>query len=136
MVDRVHYMHPGPWPVYVGFTTSPKAFAREIRRMDIEGGDDFLASDYASATTHMFNAPCGMRCYIICMPPFEDSETREQYAALLAHEGLHVIQDMHDCLNRGESFGREADAYLLQMVVQECLHQAWGSGASRRVVPK
>jgi len=66
------------------------------------------------------------------MPPYSDEKTKEQYAALLAHEALHAIQEMRD-LNGGDPFCQETEAYLLQMIVQDCLQIAWGSNCVRKV---
>lgn len=131
-MSKVHYLHPGPFPVHIGFTTCPKAFNREVKRLKIEGDVSFLASDHASATTHYFRNDASSLCCIIAMPPQTKDKSREQYASLLAHEALHVVQEMRD-LNGGEPFDRETEAYLLQMIVQDCLQIAWKSGKTRQI---
>lgn len=131
-MPKVHYLHPGPFPVHIGFTTDERAFNREVRRLGIEGDVPFLASEIASATTHYFRNSHGSLCCIITMPPYGDDKSREQYAALLAHEALHVVQQMRE-LNAGDPFDRETEAYLLQMIVQDCLQIAWGSNNVRNV---
>lgn len=129
--ERVRYLHTGPWPWYIGFTTDKDAFGREMRRLSV--GDDvpFIANEHSNATTHTFSNK-GTFCSIICCEPFSRKRTREQYAAMIAHEATHVIQWMRDEL--GE-LGKEAEAYLVQQIVQECLQIAWATGKVRRTAP-
>jgi hypothetical protein len=133
-MSKVHYLNPGPFPVHIGFTTCEKAFNREVKRIGVNGEVEFLASEIANATTHFFRNDHNSLCCIITMPPQTDDKSREQYAALLAHEGLHVVQEMRE-LNRSEPFDHETEAYLLQMIVQEFLQVAWNSDNRRMVAP-
>lgn len=133
---HIAYFHMGQWPVYVGFTTSPKAFKREIKRMGTKEKVSFFARERATATTHIFTAPEGCLCFIITMPKPTKAVSHSQYAALVAHEALHIIQEMQRELNRGASFGDEADAYLIQMIVQDCLHIAFDEGLEKRTIPQ
>jgi len=129
-LKRVHYMNTGPWPYYIGFTTDEAAFAREMRRLKV-GNVDFFGSAHANATAHFLrnNGTC---MAIICMAPKQRRITKEQYAALLAHEATHVIQDMRESLG---DLGKEAEAYLVQQIVQEGLQLAWNTGKATRKVP-
>lgn len=131
----MHYFNIGPWPGYVGFTTSQKAFAKEMKRLKV--GDDipFVATAQANATTHFLHHH-GKTTAIICMPAFDDgAHSREQYAALVAHEAMHIIQQMQEDLARGKTLGSEAEAYLIQQIVQECLQIAWKTGMITRRKP-
>lgn len=121
---HVTYMHMGQWPVFVGFTTEPKAFRREVKRLGIKAKVPFVARAGADATTHFFAREGRQSCAIITMPKVGD-RSHSQYAALVAHEALHIVQDMHRQLNGGAPFGDEADAYLLQSIVQHCLQEAF-----------
>lgn len=136
MADAPHikYFNMGQWPVYVGFTTSAKAFRREMKRLGIGGGVEFLARSGANASTHFFERANEMSCIIITMEK-RGKRPVSQYAALLAHEALHAMQEMHRNLNRGEPFGDEADAYLLQSIVQSCLQEALEEGVERSIEP-
>ena len=132
---RIAYFNMGAWPVYVGFTTDEKAFAREMKRLDIDD-PDFLGHENAGATTHMYTAKGKSDTYIITIVPFNARKvSREQYAAILAHEAMHVVQDMRRRLAKGESLGDEAEAYLIQQIVQECLQIAWASSKVRSTTP-
>lgn len=129
---HIDYFNMGQWPFYVGFTTSPKAFKKEMKRLGI-GDEPFVCRERADAATH-FLTNDGSVTAIITMPPV-GKRKHSQYAALVAHEALHVMQEMHAELNRGEPFGKEADAYLLQLIVQECLQIALKENVSNRTKP-
>lgn len=127
----VHYINTGPWPGYIGFTTSADAFAREMRRLKVKEPNNFTKNERSNAATHFFSNH-GASLAIICMEPFSRRRSKEQYAALLAHEAVHVIQEMRS--NLGE-LGSEAEAYLVQQIVQEGLQRAWATGRTTRKVP-
>lgn len=132
----LHYFNTGPWPVYIGFTTSPKSFAVEMKRLSIKDDIPFVATEHAHASTHYFRSPGGTLTCIITMPDFNKKKrSREQYAALIAHEAMHVIQEMQDELAQGKRLGSEAEAYLIQQIVQECLQVAWKTGNTRQMEP-
>lgn len=136
MADGPHikYFNMGQWPVYVGFTTSAKAFRREIKRLGVDVSVDFLARSGANASTHFLERENETPCIIITIEK-RGKRTISQYAALVAHEALHAMQEMHRNLNRGNSFGDEADAYLLQSIVQSCLQEALDESVDRSVEP-
>ena len=124
----------GQWPVFVGFTTSPDAFKRAVKRLKITEDVSFLGHIRAAATTHIFERN-GSLTFIITMQQPTRRYTREQVAALIAHECMHVIQEMRRELARGNCFDDESEAYLLQHIVQHCLQTVWATGRSRAVKP-
>lgn len=124
-------MNLGPWPNYVGFTTDAGAFDREMRRLKVKNPDAAIAKSRSNATTHFLRSG-GKSCAIIVMQPMGRRCSKEQYAALLAHEATHVVQEMRDDLG---DLGREAEAYLVQLIVQEGLQIAWKTGRSVRFAP-
>lgn len=130
--DRIHYLNLGPWPGYVGVTTSAAAFGREMKRLKVKDADTFIKNEQSNATTHFLNNH-GSNLAIICMQPQSKRHSNEQYAGLLAHEATHVVQEMRS--NLGD-LGSEAEAYLVQQIVQEGLQQAWKTGRCKRTEPK
>lgn len=128
----VHYLRMGPWPYFVGFTTSDDDFRREMRRLKIKGEPRFINGGNSSATTHFLTREGHGGTAIVCMEPMTPKRTREQYAALLAHEATHVVQDMRREL--GE-LGPEAEAYIVQHIVQSGLQIAWNTGKVSREEP-
>lgn len=133
MID-VYYLHPGQWPVHIGFTTDPKSFKREMKRLKVDSPPEILNKN-ASATTHTLIKEGGI-VFIIAMTPKTKKHSIEAYAALVAHEALHVVQEMerHFCPIAGR-FDDESAAYLLQYIVQECLQQVLKAPRSRAVKP-
>lgn len=126
---HIYYMNLGPWPYFVGFTMSPKELRKEFKRLDIAGDHPFIANEQSHASTHFLRFKGGAACAIIAMPkPKKMGRSRECYAALIAHEAMHVVQDMQRELAQGASLGQEAEAYLIQQIVQECLQRAYKTG--------
>jgi hypothetical protein len=132
---HIIYLPMGQWPVFVGFTTNAKAFRREVKRLGVKERVGFTARAGADATTHFFDKDGASLCCIIVMPK-RGTRSHSQYAALVAHEALHVVQAMHRQLNSGEPFGDEADAYLIQSIVQNCLQEAFDEGLAIATEPK
>jgi preprotein translocase subunit Sec63 len=128
---HIQYFDMGPWPVYLGFTKSKKAFAKEMKRLDVSGVE-FLATDHSSATTHMLRAG-GVQTYIIAMGSTK-GRSIQQIASLIAHEAAHVAQDMWEQLGE-KSPGKEAEAYLIQHIVQCILQVALKTRRKRKVAP-
>jgi len=117
MAGKVHYFHMGCYPLYLGFCTDPAAFAKEIKRLKVEGDVPFLGRDSANATLHAFECNKELN-FIICMDP--KGATQEQIAALLAHEAVHAAQVLWESIGETRP-GEEAEAYLVQYIVQNCL---------------
>lgn len=136
MAAHIKYFHLGQWPVYIGFTTSPKQFAKECERLSVKDVQ-FTARTGAGATMHSFeNTKNGSLVCIITIGKFDENiHSREQYAAMIAHEALHVVQEMRNVLNRSRPFDDECEAYLTQYITQECLQVAWRSGKTRQDKP-
>ena len=131
--SRVHYLNMGPWPFYVGFTTEPSAFEGEMRRLGVKNAGPAISesSAHTAATTHHLSSSSGSYALVV-MPKPSRKHSREQYAALVAHEATHVMQEMRDQL--GE-LGREGEAYIVQQIVQEGLQQAWKTNRCRKTKP-
>lgn len=131
----IRYFNLGPWPVFCGFTLCEKAFAKEMDR--VTGQKIEFITGRANMTTHIFESKSGKLCFIIAMQPFNPRKfSREQFAGLVAHEAVHVIQEMQRELAGGKSLGDEAEAYLVQQIVQESLQDAWASSKVRATEPR
>lgn len=131
---KVHWLQTGQWPCYIGFTTDEGAFRRCMKRMDVSDPPQWIMGG-ANATMHTFERPSGGTTFIICMTPHNRKVSREQYAAMIAHEALHVVQEMERTYYTGGRFDDESSAYLLQHIVQHCLQHAWNTGRTRRAAP-
>ena len=95
MTDSPHiaYYGMGAWPLYVGFTMSPKAFKKEMKRLAVEEIPPFLGSTHANATTHFLERNGALTC-IVAMQKQGKDRPFEQIAGLLAHEAGHVAQEL------------------------------------------
>lgn len=129
----ITYFGMGPWPLYVGFTTSRKAFRNETSRLGMKnvkfhGGDNSMAA----ATTHYFTYE-GARTFIITMDK-PGKRSVEQVAGLIAHEAIHIAQHLWEAIGE-ENPGREAEAYLVQQITQCCLQEALKTGRTQKVEP-
>lgn len=138
MKDRpakgVHYLNMGPWPGFIGLVFDDKAFQAEMKRLDIPREVKMLGHSRAGATLHEFVSPKGDCVWLLALGPTK-GRTKEQIAGLVAHEAMHIIQFMQAELAGGKSLGAEAEAYLMQMIVQEALQILWKSNKVRREVP-
>jgi ribosomal protein L30E len=128
--SKVHYLNTGPWPWYIGFTTDEDAFQREMKRLHVKDAGPGVKAGSNAATHHLVNGSTNMAIIVMCPPSRKAS--KEQYASLLAHEAVHVVQEMRDKLG---DLGSEAEAYLVQQIVQEGLQVAWGTNRTIRKEP-
>jgi hypothetical protein len=128
------YLHMGPWPGYVGLCFDERVFQKEMKRLDVRQKVNFLGSERAHATLHHFVTSAGASCQILTLGPVK-GRTKEQVAGLIAHEAVHVVQNMQEDIAGGKSLGIEAEAYLVQMIVQEALQLLWKSNKVRSLEP-
>jgi len=128
----IAYYGMGQWPIYVGFTQSPKAFRKEMKRLAISNPPEFLGSTHANATTHVLERNGTLTCIIT----FGKTKGRpvEQIAGLIAHEAVHVAQELWAAIGEHKP-GAEAEAYLVQMITQCCLQDALDTGRERKEYP-
>lgn len=127
----VAYSDMGIFPLYLGFTTSRKAFAREMKRLEVDDCS-FLPNDHSAAATHYLTNR-DMLVVIIAMPKAK-GKSQEQVAGLIAHEATHVAQQLWEHIGEKQP-GAEAEAYLVQHITQFALQQYYDTGRSRAVEP-
>lgn len=131
--DKAHidYFNMGPWHIFVGFTISPADFDKEMARLGVKG-ERFVGgggTNHAAATTHMLE----LKGYLTCIITLADNSKYDiaQVAALLAHEAVHVAQQLWR--NCGETQpGDEAEAYLVQYITQVCLNVVIAARRAKR----
>lgn len=135
MKDRpakgVKYLNMGPWPGFIGLVFEERAFNAEMKRFGINGRAKFLSHDRAGATLHEFVSPNKSCVWLLALGPVK-GRTKEQVAGLVAHEAVHIIQMMREELG---DLGKEGEAYLVQMIVQEALQLLWKSNKVRSTTP-
>lgn len=117
----VHWIHMGSWGMYVGYTSSPEAFERAVKRLKVKPVPSFLSGDHAGATTHFFDNPNKWDCALICIdltkPAAKDPI---EIAGIVVHEVSHVILHLWKMIGEREP-GHEAQAYLFQYLVMRIL---------------
>lgn len=128
---RIRYFNMGAWPVYVGFTASADAFAKEMKRLSVKEPDRFV-NDRANATTHFLENDGTLTCIITLGAT--KGRSKEQIAAIVAHEAVHVAQELWRHLGERNP-GDEQEAYLVQQITQECLQELWSPKSSRQTEP-
>lgn len=132
---HIRYFHMGQWPCYVGFSTDPDAFAREMERLRVDNPPQFVTSEYGHACTHfLFNRD--MLTVIVTIKR-QSKRMREQIAALIAHEAVHVMQEMQRQFFASGKFDDENQAYIVQYLTQQFLieYNNPGKNMSRSNVP-
>ena len=110
-----------PYPASFAVCLDRKSFNKEIGRLGLTD-IDYIGSDHASATTHILTNPdIGLYAIMVIRPWDEEEQpSSTQIAALVAHEAMHIVQHLWEYVGE-EKPGQEAEAYLLQHIVQGTL---------------
>lgn len=132
---HIRYFHMGQWPCYVGFTTEPEAFDAEIKRLKVDNPPEFVANEHSHACTH-FLTNRDMLTVIVTIRR-QRRRMKEQIAALIAHEAVHVMQEMENQFFRGGRFDYESQAYIVQYLTQQFLieYNNPGKNMTRAIEP-
>ena len=123
---KVHWFDMGPWPFHCALATGPKAFAREMKRLKVDG-PPFQATPQAMATAHWIVREGKAAIGMIAMAP-DPGGSKVLEAARVAHEALHLVQALRCHINAGEPLDDESEAYLVQYITGRCLGVLWGTG--------
>jgi hypothetical protein len=108
------------YSTYIGVCFNENDFYKELRRLKIKPSNwSNWLSDGALATTHFFDSPKGNNIAIVCIPIYPDKDGVE-VAALLVHEGVHVLQDYFEYIGETEP-GKETQAYAMQAISEQLL---------------
>lgn len=133
-MKSISYPSLGPWPGFIGICFDEKVFHKELKRLGVKEKVNFLASPLANASMHHFISEQNGAVYLLTVGP-KKGRSKEQVAGLVAHEATHIVQRMREDINGGNSLGDEAEAYIVQMVVQDALQLLWKSNKVRRLEP-
>ena len=126
---KIHWFSSGAWPCFIGFTTNARAVERFMPGMPL------VCSENATASTRLLDKPDGDCCILITAVPVSKRIAWEVYAAMIAHEAVHVVQYLKEQYSPNEPLGYETEAYLVQYITQECLQKAYKTGRVMRVIP-
>lgn len=105
------------FPVYVAFTTKKKTFDYMMDWMNVTNPPVFV-SEAANAMTHYF-AKGPQLTIVVTMFPKDKDMPWEVYVGLMAHECMHVVQEIQEKVGRRSD--RETEAYLIQRLLMDCL---------------
>lgn len=114
-------IHLGPYPIKLLFLTSKLDFNKYVTKL---GCPDNYPENHGQIYRFLSDED-EILLIIVAPPPFRLSVTRNQYAAMLAHEATHAAQYVRECLSENEPLGSEPEAYLVQYIVQECLNHVY-----------
>ena len=122
MKNKVYWYDTGFIPnLYVGFTTSEKAYKKYMRKLAIADYPEFVTSG-AGATTHFYTNDDCNRIALVCMTTRDDL-VPAQYAAMITHECVHVWQEAEELMR--ETVKGEVEAYAIQYFTQRMLEDFW-----------
>ena len=110
----IRYFHTGPFPIYVGFTVDPVAFAKELKRLKVTKPTPFVNGG-AGGTTHILTKDGTVTC-IVCVT-IPKGVSREEMAGLLVHEAVHCWQQTKEAMREDEP-SCEFEAYTIQYYAQ------------------
>lgn len=128
MSKFIHYMDTGPVPAYVGFTSNPKNFARELARLKVKDPQNALCADADNPgrTTTLERSNENILCIVSMDRGRAKNTSVPAIAGLLAHEATHVKQKVMAFMRESEP-SPEFEAYFIQSVTQFCLSE-WLKG--------
>lgn len=115
------WLHTGQWPLFIGICCDEKAFRAKIASLGMEYNDDFIPERGHAATHYFMHPDQGLIQIMAIRTPKKTGRTPESYASLVAHEAVHMLQELKERISPHEPFGREAEAYFVQHVVMEAL---------------
>lgn len=131
MKKKVTYLAQCIYPAFIGICTDEKAFAKEMKRLDIQGVN--FVNPGKSATVHIYEIQTEIM-FIICLSNPQDYSPAA-LAGLLSHEATHIIQYLWEFIGETEP-GKEAEAYMIQYIVQSAMNIMMDTGMSRAISPK
>lgn len=117
-------------PIHYALCVSQKQFDAELRRLGRTPEQG--VNDGAGATTNIFKAPNGRLCALVCL--FDHSLDYEQIASLLAHEAVHLFQEIKKNIGERDP-SAEFEAYCIQRITQNLLY-AYKKQVKRKAMKK
>jgi hypothetical protein len=119
----------GPYPVPIGICFDAKAWKSEMKRLGVDGEDEFYA--YTDHHRRIVN-PCGsIRCYL-CFPKITELSHAFDQIEAIAHEATHAWQSIRDHINE-RTPAHEQEAYMVGWITAWALKQVYEAGLLKRV---
>jgi hypothetical protein len=105
-------------PVFYTLATSQKILDAELKKQGFKG-DMTGVNDGKGATTQFMTGPQGVSA-LVCI--FDHSHEPEQIYSLLAHEAVHIFQEIKDRMGE-KSPSVEFEAYSIQAICQNLFYE-------------
>lgn len=103
------------FPIYFGFAPDEFALCNTLKKMKIKEKVEYPCS---GARCSLFDGSDGNRCAIVTVSEKCDILSPQAVYALLAHEAVHVWQEIREAMNEDRP-SSEFEAYAIQHVVVE-----------------
>ena len=116
----IRYFHTGPFPIYVGFTINPAAFAKEMARLKVDRLPPFTIGG-APGTMHIVTKEGVMRTCIVCIK-MRKGVTPGEVSGLLVHEAVHCFQQTKEAMGEDEP-SCEFEAYTIGYYAQSFIEE-------------
>lgn len=123
MDKKFHWLINGVFPCNIGFTRSRKQFYKAVKTYASNPEEYEFGDDAARLTIIAKPKDNYFRTFIITVN--WEGESKATMAALIAHEATHLCQYLWEQIGEHEP-GHEAEAYLVQSIVQQILEIEWG----------
>ena len=114
-LNKVKFINPGIFPVYVGFCNTEKAWKRLMKHLNVTDHTDFAAQGNCST----FESNTGGLTVVISLnhKAFKREPKRSVYS-MLAHEAKHAHDAIMDHIKEFKRDG-ECSAYTIDWLVRE-----------------
>lgn len=119
----IKYLPRTLFPCHIAFTLSEASYKKELKRLnvDLEEAGAFVKEGAHAQVTQLMNDKHGTIYIVTMLPDKARKMHRNQIAAMLAHEAVHVtdwiFEDAHE-----KYPGMETRAYLTQHILQNLLY--------------
>lgn len=110
-------------PVFYCLCTDERQFVKVLRQLKIKREDwpNFKKGEWCDATTHFFDGKDCDNCAVVTLGSTK-GRTRAQIAGLLAHEAVHIWQEIRNVIGEKEP-SVEFEAYAIQRIAQNLIEE-------------
>lgn len=112
-LKRAKFINPGPFPVYIGYVNTEKAWKRLMKYMNIKGYPEFASCGNCTS----FESSSGGLTLVISCNHKAFKKKRDIYS-VLAHEAKHAHDAIMDHIKEFKRDG-ECSAYTIDWLVRE-----------------
>lgn len=114
-LDKVKFIDSGPFPVFIGFCNTEKAWKRLMKHMDIK---DYTEFPSCGNCTSFESSSGGLTLVISCNHKAFKHEPKRTAYSMLAHEAKHAHDAIMDHIKEFKRDG-ECSAYTIDWLVRE-----------------